>query len=810
MTDVSQRRLDVAGTRSFAAAGAGPARRAALAEFARTWLVERWADAAQGRPTPGLALAAVGSIARGDAGPLSDYDLVLLHEGRGMSQKEIDRFADRLWYPMWDSGIKIDHSVRTLGQCRQVAGADLSAAVGLLDLAYVAGEEGVVAAARSAVAQDWRANARRRLPEVLEAVSARHTRMGDCAHLIEPDLKEARGGLRDMTVLRALTAAWLADRPHGEVDAAYLRILDVRDAVHMVTGRARDRLGREDHDAVAALLGYDDTDVMLTDLSQAARVVAYALDGTLRRASQSQRARVLRVGPRRPSLEPLGYGLFLHDGEAVLGPGVDPHGNPTLALRAAGIAARAGVSLAPATLANLAAGCPPLPQPWPSDALALFTDLLAAGPGLVGVWEGLDLAGIIEQWIPQWREVRSRPQHNSVHRHTVDRHSIEAVVVAGGLVRDVQRPDLLLLAALLHDIGKVAGAADHAEVGAPVADQILRRLGVPDPDRELVVRLVREHLTLVELATRRDPHDPATVAALSAAVGGSLETLALLRALTEADACAAGPAAWTDWRAQLVARLTAVGQHALRERPDVEVGADAGASATTMAGSEAAAAEGLAPGLLDDGPGATAAEIAEVAAGRPVVRVDRLGTAHRLHIVDNDRAGLFADTTGLFAATGFIVRSALLRTIDGIAINEWHVDSPSGDAPDAGMFSRGLARLSVGDRSPLAPLARRRRALDVTAHSALGRPGMTRAMVVPEASRQSTVIEVRATDRRGLLHDLGAAITDAGLSVRSAHIATYAGQALDTFYLTRADGSPLAPAEVGRTIALLIDTSDGR
>ena len=799
MTDVSQRRLDVAGTRSFAAAGAGPARRAALAEFARTWLVDRWAEAAQGRPTPGLALAAVGSIARGDAGPLSDYDLVLLHEGRAMSQKDIDRFADRLWYPMWDSGIKIDHSVRTLGQCRQVAGADLSAAVGLLDLSHLAGEENLVAAARSAVAQDWRANARRRLPEVLDAVTARHTRMGDCAHLIEPDLKEARGGLRDMTVLRALTAAWLADRPHGEVDAAYLRILDVRDAVHMVTGRARDRLGREDHDGVAALLGYDDTDLMLTDLSQAARIVGYALDGTLRRASQSQRARVLRVGPRRPSLEALGYGLFLHDGEAVLGPGVDPHANPTLALRAAGIAARAGVSLAPATLANLAAGCPPLPQPWPADALALFTDLLAAGPGLVGVWEGLDLAGIIEQWIPEWREVRSRPQHNAVHRHTVDRHSIEAVVVAGGLVRDVQRPDLLLLAALLHDIGKVAGAADHAEVGAPVADRILGRLGVADADRALVVRLVREHLTLVELATRRDPHDPATVASLSAAVDGSLETLALLRALTEADACAAGPAAWTDWRAQLVARLTAVGARALRERPE----------RPERPGAEAVGGIGDG-GLGDDGPGATAAEIAEVAAGRPVVRVDRLGTAHRLHIVDNDRTGLFADTTGLLAATGFIVRSALLRTVDGIAVNEWHVDSPSGDAPDGGMLSRGLGRLAMGDRSPLAPLARRRRALEVTAHASLGRPGMTRAMVLPEASRQSTVIEVRATDRRGLLHDLGSAITDAGLSVRSAHIATYAGQALDTFYLTRADGSPLAPAEVGRTIALLIDTSDGR
>ena len=461
MSDVTQKRLDLAGTRSFAAAGAGQARRAALADFARTWLAQRWDEAAQGMPSAGLALAAVGSVARGDAGPLSDYDLVLLHDGRGLSQKDLDAFADRLWYPMWDSGTKIDHSVRTVAQCRQVAGADLSAAVGLLDLVHVAGDAALVSAARSSVAHDWRGNARKRLPEMIDAVTTRHTRMGDCAHLLEPDLKEARGGLRDMTVLRALTAAWLADRPHGEVDAAYGRLLDVRDAVHVVTGRARDRLTRDDHDSVAALMGYAETDRMLIDLSQAARVVAYALDGTLRRAAQAQRARILRVGPRRQSLEPLGYGLFRHDGEVVLGPGVDPRSDPSLALRAAGVAARAGMPLAPATLANLAAACPPLPDPWPTDALALFTDLLAAGPGLVGVWEGLDLVGIIETWIPQWRDVRSRPQHNAVHRHTVDRHSIEAVVIASSLVRGVQRPDLLLLAALLHEDSRASS------VGAP-------------------------------------------------------------------------------------------------------------------------------------------------------------------------------------------------------------------------------------------------------------------------------------------------------------------------------------------------------
>ena len=165
------------------------------------------------------------------------------------------------------------------------------------------------------------------------------------------------------------------------------------------------------------------------------------------------------------------------------------------------------------------------------------------------------------------------------------------------------------------------------------------------------------------------------------------------------------------------------------------------------------------------------------------------------------------------------MRSALLRTVDGLAVDEWVVDSPSGDAPDPTALGRGLAKLSEGDRGPLAQLTRRRHSQLVAAAqatpgapstAATGRPGMTRAMMLPEASTRATVIEVRATDRKGLLHDLGTAITGAGLSVRSAHIATYAGQALDTFYLTRADGAPLAPAEVGRTIATLIDAADGR
>jgi [protein-PII] uridylyltransferase len=785
MTDVTSRRLDLAGTRTFATPGAGQTRRRALAEFGFGWLQELWREACAGRRHEGVALAAVGSLARGDGGPLSDYDLVLVHHPRGLSGKEVGAFADKLWYPIWDAGVRLDHSVRTVADCRAVASEDLSAAVGLLDLTHVAGDADVVNAARSTVAHDWRANARTRLGEMHESVVQRHARQGDLAHLIEPDLKEAHGGLRDMSVLRALTAAWLTDRPHGEVDEAYERILDVRDAIHVVTGRGRDRLTRDDQDACAALLGYTDSDDLLTDLSTSARTIAYAVDSTLRRAMQSQRARTLRVGPRRPQLAPLGYGLYRHDGEAVLGPSADLSSDPIIPLRAAVVAARGGIPLSPTTLKNLAAQAPALPEPWPEVARNLFADLLAAGPGLVTVWEGLDLSGVVERWIPEWSAVRSRPQRNAVHRHTVDRHLIETVVAASGMVRDVARPDLLMLAAVLHDIGKVPGSRDHAVTGAEIADGVLRRMGVSDGDRDIIVRLVREHLTLIDLATRRDPEDPATIAALSEAVGGSVHTLDLLRALTEADASAAGPKAWSDWRAGLVSRLYTACRSALIAQSEGE-GALVVEPIETLPLSEEAQDR--------------------VASGESYVTVSSLGGAHRIDIIARDRAGLFADTAGLLAAHGFIVRSAIVRTLDGVAVNEWWVDSPGGETPLPEIISRDLSRVGAGDRSPLGKLQRRKSGGVRSPGS--GSVDSARAMVISSASDTATVIEVRATDRPGLLQDIGITLARASLSVRSAHIATYAGQTLDTFYVTEFGGGQLAPARAAQAVAMIIDTCD--
>ncbi|HWS57624.1 MAG TPA: DUF294 nucleotidyltransferase-like domain-containing protein, partial [Actinotalea sp.] len=247
-------RLDLA-ARMTGPGSDGHVRRTAVAQLVTSRLAHLWDEAvAPLGEADGLALGAVGSLGRADASPASDLDLLLVHDGRSHSAAEVAALAERLWYPIWDAGLDLDHSVRSLAQCRQVATADLPAAVGLLDLRAVAGDRTVIHRARTALLTDWRSAARRRLPELLATTKTRAERSGELAYLVEPDLKEARGGIRDAVVVFALAATWLTDRPHGAVDDAYAHLLDVRDALHVATRRPTNRLLRADQDEVAALL----------------------------------------------------------------------------------------------------------------------------------------------------------------------------------------------------------------------------------------------------------------------------------------------------------------------------------------------------------------------------------------------------------------------------------------------------------------------------------------------------------------------------------------------------------------------------
>ncbi|MCV2460839.1 [protein-PII] uridylyltransferase [Streptomyces sp. ICN988] len=813
-------------------ARSGPPRRRALAELTDDWLAGLFGSATGGHT--GVSLVAVGGYGRGELSPRSDLDLLLLHDGR--DDKAVAALADRLWYPVWDLGLDLDHSVRTPQQARKTAGEDLKVQLGLLDARHLAGDLGLTSALRTAVLADWRNQAPKRLPELRDLCAERAERQGELRFLLEPDLKEARGGLRDATALRAVAASWLADAPREGLADARRRLLDVRDALHLATGRATDRLALQEQDEVAAGLGLLDGDALLRQVYEAARVISYAGDVTWREVGRVLRSRSVRPRLRammsgrnggKPAAErsPLAEGVVEQDGEVVLARTARPERDPVLPLRAAAAAAQAGLPLSLHAVRRLAATARPLPTPWPAEAREQLVTLLGSGRPTVQVWEALEAEGLVTRLLPDWERVRCRPQRNAVHLWTVDRHLIETAVRAAGFTRRVHRPDLLLVAALLHDIGK-GWPGDHSVAGETIARDVATRIGFDRADAAVLATLVRHHLLLVETATRRDLDDPATVRAVAAAVGTE-RTLELLHALTEADALATGPAAWSSWRGSLVADLVKRVAGVLAGEPAAEA-----ETAAPTAEHERLAVEAFRTGgpvlalRAQTEPPADPAQPSDPsdpsgpadASGRgpgDPGAVDPAGTVPEplgveLLIAVPDQAGVLPAVAGVLALHRLTVRTAELRSlplpdgVDGsVLLLDWRVAAQYGSLPQAARLRADLVRALDGTLDIAGRLAER----DAAHPRRRGvEPPPPRVTVAPAASRLATVIEVRAQDAPGLLFRLGRALEAAGVRVRSAHVSTLGANAVDAFYVTRGEGVPL-PGEEAASVAREVEES---
>ncbi|WP_371479377.1 [protein-PII] uridylyltransferase [Kitasatospora sp. NBC_00315] len=785
----------------------GAERRAALAALTDRWLsgLLTAADA-----PPGVALVAVGGYGRGELSPRSDLDVLLLHEG------PIDSaLPERIWYPVWDNAAALDHSVRTVAEARSVAAEDLKAQLGLLDARHIAGDGALTASLRSAVLSDWRATAATRLPELHELCAERAERHGELSFLLEPDLKEARGGLRDVVALNAIAASWLADAPRDGLEAAARRLSDVRDALHLTTGRATDRLSLQDQDQVAAALGVLDADTLLRQVYECARTVSYAGDVTWRAVERVLAARSAR-GRRSSRLtfpfsgvgrgtgavargaverRPLAEGVVEQDGEAVLAQGARPANDPVLPLRAAAAAAQAGLTISYATVRRLAAEARPLPVPWPDEAREQLVTLLGAGEACVPVWEALEAEGLITRLLPDWERVRCRPQRNAVHRWTVDRHLVETAVRAAAMTRRVARPDLLLVAALLHDIGK-GWPGDHSEAGEVIVRDVAVRMGFDHADTETLALLVRHHLTLVDTATRRDPDDPATVDLITKVVG-TASHLELLHALTEADATATGPAAWSSWRASLVDGL--VGRAAAQlagggQPPAFGVGGAHPTDAEPTAEEERLAIEAA----RTQGPALSLHARSDLES----FATEAMGVDLTLAIPD--RPGLLGTVAGVLALHRLTVRAAGLRELDPIGVGavlliSWTVTAEFGDLPEAARLRADLRRALEGSLDVSRKLAERDAA--APRRRGISTPPPVVSVAPGGASATATVLEVRAHDAPGLLHRIGRALDEAGVRVRTAHISTLGADAVDAFYVTDPAGRPLAQQRAAEVAA---------
>ncbi len=501
-------------------------------------------------PAAGAALVAVGGYGRSELSPCSDLDLVLLVPD-GYDDRTLSALAESLWYPLWDAHVRIDHAVRTESELRAAAADDIRVALGVLDLRPVAGDSTLTLGVRSTLLADWRRSAKRRLPELADATRERWTRVGDLAHATTPDLKEARGGLRDVSVLRALSASWLVDVPASELDRLGHDLLEIRDALQETTGRHTDRLVADFAEEVAVRLGSHSAESLREQLQVTGRGIGHLASVALRNVDWMRAP--ARIGPRRPVLDVVAPGVGAFRGEVVLTEKADPARDPLLGLRAAEAAATQDLVLTDAAAARLGRELAPMPVPWPAEARALFGRMLGSGGSLVDVWESLDLYGVVELLVPEWKRVRHLAPQSSVHRFTVDRHLVQTCVETAPHLSELDRPDLLVAAALVHDIGK-GDEGDHSEIGALIAGDIAGRMGFRPHDVDIVSRLVRQHLLLVDVATGSDLDDPRTAASVAGAVE-DVTTLDLLAVLTEADALATGPHAWSPWRKQLVETL---------------------------------------------------------------------------------------------------------------------------------------------------------------------------------------------------------------------------------------------------------------
>jgi len=745
--------------------------RDALVDLYDGWLAGVVAAAAG--PDPDVALVAVGGLGRRDPAPYSDLDLVLLHRGRS----GVKAVADAVWYPVWDAGVGLDHSVRTVAGALAVARDDLKAALGLLELRHLAGDRTLSAELHQDAYAAWRQSAPRRLPELRAAAEGRWRAAGELAFLLEPDLKEARGGLRDVHVLRALAAAQLLDLPGPAVVAARDVLLDTRGELHRRAGRALDRLVQQEQPAIAVALGRAGEDDLLRAVADAGRTVAYAADTAWRQVEGELAARrrtrtLTRVLPGRrapnPQRRPLADGVVEQGGEVVLARDADPWADPVLVLRAAGAAARADLPLAPHALDRLATESAPVPSPWPAEAREAFVDLLGTGHRAVPVLEALDRAGLLVRLIPEWARVRSHPQRNPVHRFTVDRHLMEAAAEAAALTRTVGRPDLLLLGAFLHDIGK-GFPGDHTDAGVAVVRELGPRLGLSYGDAATIVAMVRHHLLLPDTATRRDLADPVTVRTVVEAVDGSGDLLDLLHGLAIADGLATGPAAWTDWKADLVAELV--------DR--------ARAAAVSTAGQPPQP-----PPVLT----AAQRELAESSRGEVAVRVD----GDSVTVAAPDRPGLLSRTAGVLALHQLDVRAASVVTVGPTAVDVFTVSPRFGSGPDPALLRADVARALAGSL----PLADRLAAKEAAYGSGPQQP--PRVFWFDGAATGATVLELRAADAAGLLHRVTAALERAGIDVRGARVSTLGGSAVDAFYVVGGDGAPVTDPDVRRAVTEVV------
>jgi len=818
-----------------------------------------------------VALGGVGGYGRGVLALGSDLDVRLLARDVGAAAV----VAEALLYPLWDMGVSIGHQVGKIESLVEAARDDLPTATSLLDYRHVAGDRALSDELRQRCDAGLFAHAElpRFFAQLEDEVRERHARFGGSVYLLEPDVKNGAGGLRDLDV-----ACWagkarfgvhelddlvrvgaLLPRESAEIQAARELLFRSRNLLHAHAGRRSDRLTFDEQESIASLLGYgvggEAVERMMSTYYRAARTISSARETMLARAAPT-------LGKKKPREEDLGGGVRMFDGHVTMSELDLVHRDPALAMRmlAAAVARRA-----------------PL-LPWARDALSRaaadpgWTEALRESPeaarlfcALVSTTEetklkrGSPLAemhdiGLLLAMIPEFLPVVGRVHHDVYHVYTVDVHSVAAVDRLAALVRgeiaaehplacrlaaEATRKTMLFFATLLHDVGKAIGGKDHSARGADMAEGILRRVGFPEEDVRAACHLIRQHLLMYHVATRRDLDDPATIEEFSRALP-DMDTLAELYLLTVADLSTTSPTSMTSWKARMLDELYLAAHRALAGNQ----GEDERRARAAAAVRDAARALPALPDedmearsafvstyiasmperyLLSNAPTAIAAH-AEVArkharSGRAVsvaLVPSRHPQAAEICVIASDRPGLLAAITAALAASRLEVHAAQInsRQLEGGAVEAvdlfWVRDRAEGVEGVARALT-GLVRdldAVIDGRTTTAELAERR---GKSAIGARATPRVkTQVAIDDRASPRHTVIEVLTRDRLGVLHAISEALYRLGLTIAVAKINTEGTRVADVFYVSESGGGKIAPgkraAEVRERIESVLES----
>lgn len=694
-------------------------------------------------PRGRVALLAVGGYGRRELAPFSDLDLLLVHEDRSINPD----FAGALWYPLWDSGRKVGHAVRTPRETIALVRNDLETATSLMTARTVAGDSRLGGQIIDRALRVVRRKSRQWTEQLRAGLAERHRTYGELAYLLEPDLKNSQGGLRDIQTVAWMLSSGLEikQQDHRVLDECNDELLTVRDALHVVSGRPGDVLHLQDQAPVAELVGYASDDALMSALARVGRRVMWISDevwSDVNRRKHRRRSQVCAPG------------IGIVDGEVHVDEELDFTADQTIILRVATISAREELRISRDSLDRLGRFARSFPAPWPTGACDELVAFLLEGERSIPVWEALEQRDLLSKIFPEWGPVRCKPQRNAFHRYTVDRHLWQTVANAASLVSRVDRPDLLVIAALFHDLGK-GYPGDHTEVGVRLFSQIGPRMGLNTHDVGTVRTLIEHHLLLPDVATRRDISEKATIDFVAGRVH-DLSTLWLLHALTEADALATGPTAWSPWKRDLVDTLV----------DRVSMVLTGGVVDTALWR------------LFPD-----ARTLKEMAVRERNIWADGC----ELTVVNPDLSGVFATIAGVLSARGLDVLSAEAHSDEqGMAASRFRLrDEPKDGWGDVlTSLHRGLD----GKLDPSRLLSERAVTYSRRRQESARGPEPVSVHFDDEASSNATMIEIQAPDRIGALYAIAHTMAQAELDIRHARITTLGDNVVDTFYVRKRNG----------------------